>query len=672
MKKLFISLFGFLFLVAVGIYSLLFTSVGNSILSPFIESKINESLNIKATLKKFSLSPSTIDIVLKLDKDSFIEAKGKYSLFSKSFDIDYDIKVINLALLKPIIEAKIRGPFATTGRAYGDLNVINIQGKTDVARSKSKYNVVLNEFKPTTLIAKIDNLHIQDILYMLYQPKFLAGTVQIDSNLNSLDPKNLKGTINLVMNNGVINREIFKKEFNVNLPKTTIKLEADANLNKTKIDYSTKILSNLAKITSNGLVDTKNLNFDLNYILNIKELALFQPIIDTKLQGPFNTKGIVKGDKNLLKIKGDSDIAASLTKYELFLKDLKPDSLILDIKKAKLQKLLYLASLPIYADADIDLRAKLDNLDIDNLLGDILFEIKNGKTFPKVLYEEFNLTDAKIGFEAISKTIFKNSVAKTNLSIDSSVAKADIKEAIFDIKNSTFALDFTLYVPDLDKLYFVTKKHLKGDIRIVGDVKKDKDLLVVAHSNILGGRIDFRLLNDELTKKIRGINVIELTNMLIYPKIFDSTMDADLSYNLASKKGKFIANLFDGRILPNKMTFLLNQMAKFDITKEIYKKITIDGKIDNKMIISNLEMQSRLTHISSKDAILDLDKNRVDAKLKIDIKKKPVYVKIRGDINKPKVSIDAKSIIKEKAKKEIIKKVPGKYKEQLNEVLKLF
>ena len=672
MKKLFISLFGFLFLVAVGIYSLLFTSVGNSILSPFIESKINESLNIKATLKKFSLSPSTIDIVLKLDKDSFIEAKGKYSLFSKSFDIDYDIKVINLALLKPIIEAKIRGPFATTGRAYGDLNVINIQGKTDVARSKSKYNVVLNEFKPTTLIAKIDNLHIQDILYMLYQPKFLAGTVQIDSNLNSLDPKNLKGTINLVMNNGVINREIFKKEFNVNLPKTTIKLEADANLNKTKIDYSTKILSNLAKITSNGLVDTKNLNFDLNYILNIKELALFQPIIDTKLQGPFNTKGIVKGDKNLLKIKGDSDIAASLTKYELFLKDLKPDSLILDIKKAKLQKLLYLASLPIYADADIDLRAKLDNLDIDNLLGDILFEIKNGKTFPKVLYEEFNLTDAKIGFEAISKTIFKNSVAKTNLSIDSSVAKADIKEAIFDIKNSTFALDFTLYVPDLDKLYFVTKKHLKGDIRIVGDVKKDKDLLVVAHSNILGGRIDFRLLNDELTKKIRGINVIELTNMLIYPKIFDSTMDADLSYNLASKKGKFIANLFDGRILPNKMTFLLNQMAKFDITKEIYKKITIDGKIDNKMIISNLDMQSRLTHISSKDAILDLDKNRVDAKLKIDIKKKPVYVKIRGDINKPKVSIDAKSIIKEKAKKEIIKKVPGKYKEQLNEVLKLF
>lgn len=672
MKKLFISLFGFLFLVAVGIYSLLFTSVGNSILSPFIESKINESLNIKATLKKFSLSPSTIDIVLRLDKDSFIEAKGKYSLFSKSFDIDYDIKVINLALLKPIIEAKIRGPFATTGRAYGDLNVINIQGKTDVARSKSKYNVVLNEFKPTTLIAKIDNLHIQDILYMLYQPKFLAGTVQIDSNLNSLDPKNLKGTINLVMNNGVINREIFKKEFNVNLPKTTIKLEADANLNKTKIDYSTKILSNLAKITSNGLVNTKNLNFDLNYILNIKELALFQPIIDTKLQGPFNTKGIVKGDKNLLKIKGDSDIAASLTKYELFLKDLKPDSLILDIKKAKLQKLLYLASLPIYADADIDLRAKLDNLDIDNLLGDILFEIKNGKTFPKVLYEEFNLTDAKIGFEAISKTIFKNSVAKTNLSIDSSVAKADIKEAIFDIKKSVLALDFTIYVPDLDKLYFVTKKHLKGDIRIVGDVKKDKDLLVVAHSNILGGRIDFRLLNDELTKKIRGINVIELTNMLIYPKIFDSTMDADLSYNLASKKGKFIANLFDGRILPNKMTFLLNQMAKFDITKEIYKKITIDGKIDNKMIISNLDMQSRLTHISSKDAILDLDKNRVDAKLKIDIKKKPVYVKIRGDINKPKVSIDAKSIIKEKAKKEIIKKVPGKYKEQLNEVLKLF
>lgn len=672
MKKFLIgSILGFFTLIGLSLI-VLFTSFGNSLLKPVIESQINRKLPQKIVLQTFKLSPSKIEVEIELEKGSFIKATGEYSLFSKSFDIDYDVKITELSKISPLIGINLRGPFATKGSVKGDLKHIDIIGKTDIARSNGQYNILLKDLEPASLKANIKDIHVEDILYMVYQPRFLAGTIQIVADIPNLNPKTLDGKVSVNMLDGVINKEIMKKDFNVALPKTDIKFSLDAKLDKTKVDYVADVASNLAKIDSKGEVDIDRLAFDIKYALNVKELALFRPIAKIDIQGPFKTNGTLKGDKNLLEILGKSNIASSITNYELILKDFKPDVAKVDIKGAKLAKILYMLSQPIYADASIDLHAKMKSFDIKNLSGEVVTYVKKGKTFPKVLYKEFNLTNAKVGFNVTQRTIIEDSIAKTVLRVDSTVAKADVKNGVYDIKKNIFTSDFTLLVPDLDKLYFATKKHLKGDIKITGKIKKDKDLLVMAHSETLGGKVDFKLLNDKITKKIRGIKVTALTDMLIYPRVFDSTMDADLTYNIKSKKGVLNAKLLKGRILPNQMTFLLAQMAKFDITKEIYDETIIDSKIDDKVFISNLDMKSKLTHISSKNALLDMNKNRVDAKLRIDIRKRPVYVKIKGDINKPKVSVDAKELLKDEIEKKLEKKIPQKYKEPLKEILKLF
>ncbi|WP_187648123.1 hypothetical protein [Nitrosophilus labii] len=672
MKKILIGIIVVVSILIVLSYVIFFTSFGNSLLKPVIESQINKKLPQKIVLQTFKLSPSDIKLYIKLEKGSYVKAEGEYSLFSKSFDIDYDVKIAELSKISPLTGVNLRGPFATKGSVKGDLKRINIVGKTDIAKSDGQYTLLLKDLEPASLEANINGMHIEDLLYMVYQPRFLAGTIQIIVDIPNLNPKSLDGKVSVNMLDGVINREIMKKDFNVTLPKTDIKFALDAKLDKTKVDYVADIASNLAKIDSKGEVDIDRLAFDIKYALNIKELALFRPIAKINIQGPFKTQGTVKGDNKLLEILGKSDIASSITNYNLILKDFKPDVAKVDIKGAKLAKILYMLSQPIYADASIDVHAKIKSFDMENLSGEVVTYVKEGKTFPKVLYKEFNLTDAKVGFNVTQRTIIENSIAKTVLKVDSTVAKADMKNGVYDIKKNIFTSDFTLFVPDLDKLYFATKKHLKGDIKIIGKIKKDKDLLVMAHSETLGGKVDFKLLNDKITKKIRDIKVTALTDMLIYPRVFDSTMDADLTYNIKSKKGVLSAKLLKGRILPNQMTFLLSQMAKFDITKEIYEETIIDSKIDDKVFISNLDMKSRLTHITSKNALLDMNKNRVDTKLRIDIRKRPVYVKVKGDINKPKVSIDAKELLKDKLEKKLEKKIPQKYKEPLKEILKLF
>ena len=446
---------------------------------------------------------------------------------------------------------------------------------------------------------------------------------------------------------------------------------------------SPKSLDLLIKVDKDSKIEAKGdyslfkQTFNINYLVDVRNLSKIAPLIGIKLKGPFKTKGVVKGDKEQLNIIGVSDIAKSDTKYSLILQDFKPKNAKVSIKSARLSRLLYMLSQPIYADALIDVDANFDDLeDINDIKGSVKTLVKNGKTFPKVLYKEFNLTNANIGFSANSNTNILNSIAKTKLNIDSTVAKISVKKATYNIEKNIFISDYTLYVPNLDKLYFATKKHLRGDIKVVGDVKKDKDLLVNAHSDTLGGKIDAKLLNNNFSGKIKDIRFTKLTDMLIYPRVFESSMNANINYNLLTKKGTISAKLLDGRILPNRFSFLLNQMAHFDITKEIYKVTKVDSKINNKVLTSNLDMESRLTHISSKDALLDMNRNFVDAKLQVDIINKPVYVKIKGDINKPKITLDVKSMIKEKAKQKIKekleKKIPSKFKEPVKQLLNLF
>ena len=672
MKKTVIGVVSFLLILIVVALVLLFTPIGNSILKPVIESKINENLPKKISLKTFILTPSSIKTKILIEKGSFIDLSGNYSIFSKSFDINYDLRIKDLSKISSLVGMKIRGELNTKGRAKGDISNIIVDGFTDLAKSSTNYIVSIKNMKPSKIDADIKSLKLEKVLYMLYQPQFLKGDLDANIKLTDLNPNNLKGFLDISMKKGFIDRKIMKKDFNVTLPKTEIKLDAKAKLEKTEISYSAKILSNLAKIVSTGNINSNDMDINAKYFVLIKELGLLKPITKMDFRGPLKTTGLVKGNKKELNIKGDSDITGSNTDYKIVLKDFKPSRADIDINRAKLAKILYMINQPIYADADIDIKAKLDNLDVKNMEGEVVAKVDKGLTNPKVLYKEFNMTNAKIGFNAIQKIDIKKSIATTKIDIYSTVADANIKKAVFDINKNKLTSDFTLKVPNLDKLYFVTKKHLRGNIKVTGDIKKDKDLIIDAHSDTLGGKVDIKLVNDVITKKIRGVKVTELTDMLIYPRVFESTMDADINYNLKTKKGELKAKMLKGRILPNQMTFLLNQLAKFDITKEIYEITTVDSKIDNMVIYSDLDMKSRLTHITSKNAKIDMNKNRVDAKLNIEIKNRPVYVKIRGDINKPKVSVDAKALLREKIEKKLEKKVPKQYQEPLKQILKMF
>jgi len=664
MKKFFLFLLSFISLVVLFIL-FLFTPIGNNLLKPIIENKINSSSPIKIHFQKFRVGFSSFDINATFFENSYLYLKGEYSLFSKTIDSTYFLKVSNLSNLKNIINYTLRGEFKTSGKIIGALNNLKINGNSDFAKSNAKYIVFIKEYKPFKVLANIRNLELSKLLYILNKPKFIKGKLNSDIVLNSLDPSNLDGKIKIFVKKAIINRELLHKEYNITLPYTVLNLDSKTFLKGKKVDFFANLISNLANANIKGYYKDKFL--DADYKVNIENLSFLTPIINYKLRGKFKTDGKILGNIDNLFLKGKAYLADGELLYKL---NINKKHLTYDLKSIKIQKLLYMVYQPIYSYGFINSKGDISFNKTIN--GDISLEAI-GKTNQKVLYKEFNLTNALINYKLLSNVKIKNSVFYLDNKLNTNIVDLTMPNGKYNLNTSVFESAYKLNIPDLDKLYFITNKHLKGKITLTGNIKKDKNLLVTGISHILGGKVNFKLLNNDFNLNANNLSVIKLMDMLMYPKVFDSIGNITLKYNLLNKKGKLKAILVNGHFLPNKLSFLINTLAHFDLTREIYKKTEINSIINNKKIVSNLDMQSRLTHITSNNAFVDLEKEYINAILDIEILHKPIFVKIKGNLYSPKISVDLKKYVNKKLKNKVKKEIKREIEKKLPaKLLKMF
>ena len=242
----------------------------------------------------------------------------------------------------------------------------------------------------------------------------------------------------------------------------------------------------------------------------------------------------------------------------------------------------------------------------------------------------------------------------------------------YGLFSKTIDAKYDIKIAKLENISPLIKMKLQGPFSTNGYIKGSKHLLNISGiSDVASSKTDYHLTMRKfkltsINMSIKNAKLEKILYMLKYPRIFSSIMNSNISYNLKTKKGVMNTHLINGHILPNKMTFLLHNMARFDITKEIYNKTDIISHINNNIITSDLDMRSRLTHITSKNAVVDMKGEKVDAKLKIDIKKEPVYVKIKGNIKHPKIKLDIKELFMKKIQKKVNKLVPKNLQDIIN------
>jgi hypothetical protein len=638
------------------VYVIVFTSFGNSLLKPFLESKIREQTQLDSKLDIFSLDTSSFELLLTLNKNNQIAVKGSYSLFSQNFDIDYDVRLDELKTLQPLTQTQLNSSFYTDGKVKGDMKLILIDGKSDVAASKTDYHVVLENFNPTSIIAKVETADLSKLLYMLNQKAYAQAKINLDVNFKNITPHHLDGNILLLTKNGLLNSKMMKKDFNITIPKTAFSMNLDATLKGDDVNYAYMLNSNLAKIKSSGLVVPEPLKLNTKYSVDVKELAVLKPMSGADVRGPLRLNGKVKGSKEQLNITGKSDIASSDTTFKAVLKDFAPKSVNAKIKGLKLQKVLYMLKQPHYADGLFDMDVAISNAAMPTLKGVVKTKIYKGLLDSKYITKayEFNSTMPKTTFSAKTVTTLNKNVVDTKLNFISTLANLDVDKARFDMKDSSMKSDYRVKVHNLDKLYFVTQRHLKGNITANGNFSKAKDLDFTAHSIVAGGKLDAKLHNDDFHADLNSLQTLDILDMLLYPKIFKAGLDADLDYNLAQAKGKFKGFLNHGKFTKNQVLDAAKKYAHTDLYVETFKG-DVNADIKKENILASLDLRSNKSSIKTKDTKLNTLKKLIYSKIELNANGNPLKVTLKGNIAKPKVIIDANELIQREATKAIQK-----------------
>ena len=648
--------FGLITTLAAALYIVAFTSFGNGLVKPVVEQKIKEATKLESKLTKFSLSMSKFEILLELNSGNTLLAVGNYSLFSKAFDIAYRVKLDELDTLKDLTSSELRGKFHTEGKIKGDMAFMDIDGKSDIAQSDTTYHVELTDLNPTSIIAKVKNSQLSKLLYMLDQSQYASAEVDLDVNFKNIKPGELDGDITLRSKNGQIDPLLMKKDFNVTIPKTSFALDLNAKLKGEDIDYSCDLSSNLFKILSSGRVVPQPLKTDIKYSLNIKELAVLKPIIGSQLRGAFKLSGNVKGNKERLIISGQSDLAGSDTKFEAALKEFKPKVVTADIKGLNLNRLLYMIDQPHYTDGILSMKADITDARSGSLKGKIFTNVKKGVLNSKYITKlaEFDSVMPRTTYDLSATTVLNGDIVDTKTNLNSNLAELNIKKASYNIGDGSIKSDYSAKIPDLDRLFFATQRHLKGSLAVSGELKKAKDLDLTMHTKVAGGDIDAKLHNDNMHAEIKSVGTKGLLQILTYPDIFQAQVNAKLDYDLAKGKGVLNGHVTDGNFVQNKTFNLIKQYTKFDMYRESFNG-DISANINKEKILASLDLRSKQASIKSDKAKIDAKRKTIDADIIVQAKKNTIPASIRGDINSPKVQVDLKKLMESETGKAIKK-----------------
>ncbi len=663
--KYFAWLIGIVVSLVLVVYVVAFTPFGNNLLKPTIESKIKEQTKLDSKLKSFKLSMSKFEILLELNKNNTVLVTGNYSLFSQAFNVAYRVNLEELKTLEPLTKTKLQSSFHTDGTVVGDMAFIKVDGKSDVAASKTKYHVELTDLNPTSIIASIDKANLQKLLFMLNQKEYASADINLNVDFKNITPHKLDGEVKLETIKGQLNSKVMRKDFNITIPHTAFSMNLDAKLKGNDVDYTYILSSNLAKLTSSGKLTPEPLALNIKYGVNVKELAVLKPITHADVRGALRLDGSVKGTKKKMSVDGKTDIADSDTTFVALLENFQASSVKANIKNLKLQKVLYMVKQPHYADALFSMDVDISDARVKSLKGIIKSKITKGLVDSRYMTKAYKFKSKMpyTTFKANTTTTLNKNIVDTRLDFSSNLADFDIKSAKFNIKDGSIISDYIAKIPNLDKLYFASDRHLKGALVANGELKKAKDLDFTMHSAVAGGKLDAKLHNDDFHATLASLQTLDILDMLIYPKVIDSSIDGVLDYNLVKQSGVFNGKISDGKFTRNKVLDLTKQYARIDLYKQLFKG-DVSAKIKQEHILASFDLKSNTSSIMTKNTKLNSKTQSINSKIDINANGNPLTITLNGNVNRPKVGINANKIIKKEATKAV--------KKELNKLFKKF
>ena len=653
MKKIVLWILGIILALFVLIFCVLFTPPGNALLKPIIQGQIDKYAPIKLELKTFSLGISSVELKIAHNDTIIITLGGDFSLFSQTLDLALKVDARDIAVLGELVDTPLQGSFVINTTAKGSLKHLEVNTTSDIAKSFTDIRVTLQDFTPTAILANIKDAQIKEFLAMAGIKPYASGSLSLEADIKGDQNMNFNGNTLLQIAQGLVDSTLVKKDFDVDVPKTTFVTTLNALFDMDKLNHDFSFNGNIGNIHSSGQTLLKTLSTNTSYAVDLSDLSAFTPLVGMPIRGSFNTKGEVKGGMESLEIKGSSNIASSNTSYEALLKNLAPDTIKAQVSNLKLDTLLWMIYMPRYADMRLNLNAVVSELDKGiSTKTDLTL---TGTTNNAVMKKEFDLDMPNTKFNLTSGVVLKQGIGEANSKLDSDIANLNLAKTQINLKDSSFVVPYVATIPNLKKLKFLTGMELAGDFKAQGTAKLKDTLYADFSTQSLGGSIDAKLDNNKLFASLKDVNTLKLFSIAQLKPVFSSSMNGDFNYDTLTEKGTLKAVLSNGKLMPNEITQLAEKYLKTDITKEAYEDAGLNATIDKKLITTDIGLKSSNTAIYAQEASIDTEKGKINADIKFQIKDKYIYLKARDNLASPSLSIDASDLIKAEASKALSK-----------------
>lgn len=612
MRVLYWILGGLALFVAI-VYALLFSSVGNSILKPYIEKIASQKSSMNIKLDEFRLAISHLDITVSVNEALKARVYGNYSLFTQELDLNYTASSSDLSSFGVDIKDDIN----LKGKIVGKLKNFIADGSGKIVGSNLRFATRIADFTPLELKLDAKSLELAQISAIATGKSYIKGKMNIIADITSKD-LSYNGNATLNIPNAIVNNELVAADYGVALPQNfTIKANSNLNLNgrtaKAKSVITTPV-GVIAALNSIYNIDEKTLNSDLN--LNIPNLTKLEPIIGQKLYGEITAKANAKlVGSNLEFLDADISGLGGMITAKMANNEIKAQ-----IKKIKLNELLKLVAMPAIANGNINGNATITALnDSSKRVGDINIDI-NGGVF------NANELNKMIGSN-ITKNLTFNSDIKANLKGDNAKLDANLKSEILNIDNLNANYNLTqktanakayALVPDLAKLGAISGAKMNGQIALNADIAADlnNQKMPLKNANIdikaMDGIISANIDSGKLKTKIQNILAQNLFLMIGQKPLLSGKLNGELnldSIDIANLNGKGQIKLENGVLNSANLKELTGKNFPQNTTLNAHIKPTFT----NSTVHFATTIDSNLATVDKFDGSYDINKNSLEA-----------------------------------------------------------
>ena len=588
---------GILLVLVVALYCVLFSSFGNSVLKPFVEKIASEKIGMEFRLEKFELGFSSFDILAIINGELGVESKGKYSLFSSQFDLNYNTQAKSFNGMQIDLSLK--------GEALGSFDNFVANGSGSLAGSSIRFASRIKDYAPLELKLDAKALDLAALSMIALKKAYITGKLSAVADIAGQE-----GTAKLNSAKIIITKEA-QNDFGISLPANfALSLNSDIKLLGKQVAATTRVKSALANLSAkNTSYNFENGEITSDFNLDIANLAALEPIIKQKLNGSIKVAGntkIANGAMEFLdaKINGlGGEILASL----------KDNELNANIKNLKLAQALSLAGLAPLANSDISGTAKITNLnDTKKIKGSANLTLSSGVLNHKQM-------NALLGSDLSSDVSFnaqnKLEIASGTLNFDSVLNSPVIEnlgaKGSYTLANGDAKINLAGKIADLGAIFGSGAKspaNIKANVGLKAGELSDGDIDIKG----FGGEILAKVKGKALNANIKNIKAEQVLAMTTFGSLFNGEVNAELSLdglNLQNLNGRGELSVKNGVFNAAAMSKLLET----EFPENVKFSLNFKPTFTNSVAYFSSNFASDIANISKFDGSYNLQKNALDA-----------------------------------------------------------